>query len=276
MVSQTLRRITRRLRFEARNFPTRMRNLVAASLPEDYLYERGWISMSASIRNMERNGFLPGSIIDVGAYHGDWSRMARRIFPNAPIYMVEANPQNSSLLSTVATQVGRAESRIALLGASPAASVPFYVMETGSSVLPENTSIPRTTAELPMTTLDSLVYLNAAREPLPSPHFLKLDVQGFELEVLRGAEQVLANTEAAILEVSLMQYNQGAPLLAEVVMFMQNRGFLVYDVCGLYRRESDQTLYMVDLLFVRENSALRSRKLFWNREAEFETAPVCG
>jgi hypothetical protein len=52
---------------------------------------------------------------------------------------------------------------------------------------------------------------------------------------------------------------------------MDARGFALYDVTGFYRRESDAALYMVDLLFVLANSALRSKKQFWNLEAQFET-----
>jgi FkbM family methyltransferase len=246
-----------------------MKDYMLSGLSEDYKYQRGLISMSASIHNMRRNGFCPALIVDIGAFQGDWSRMARCIYPNVPIYMVEANPEKKPLLSAAIREIGQAEYRIALLGPQPAASVPFYVMGTGSSVLPENTSIPRSTAQLAMITLDTLIV--ASKAPL-GPYFLKLDVQGFELEVLRGAEQVLRNTEAALLEVALLEYNRSAPQLAEVIAFMRSREFVVYDISGLFRRESDSTLYMVDLLFVRETSALRSSKPFWNLEAKFQTA----
>src|ERR1700687_4549123 len=127
------------------------------------------------------------------------------------------------------------------------------------------TSMPRSTVQLPMDTLDNLI-----SEASHGPYMLKLDVQGFELEVLRGADRVLKNTEVCLLEVALMEYNHGAPLLAEVVAFMASRGFVVYDISGMFRRESDNALYMVDLMFAHKDSALRSQKRFWTREAEFE------
>jgi FkbM family methyltransferase len=195
--------------------------------------------------------------------------MARRIYPNVPICMLDANPEKEPFLAAAVREIGAADYRIALLGANPTESVAFHVRGTGSSVLPENTATPSSIAQLPMTTLDRVLM---AGKPYPAPYFLKLDVQGFELEVLRGAEQVLQNTEVALLEVSLLEYNQGAPLFAEVVAFMQSRGFVVYDIAGFYRRESDDALYMVDLLFTRESSALRSKKRFWNLEAQFEAA----
>jgi FkbM family methyltransferase len=271
MLTRTMKRIARRLKFEAQRLPTLVKDRVLASLSDDFMYQRGMIKMSASLRNMQRDGFTPASIIDIGAYHGDWSRMARSIYPDTPIYMIEANPEKESVLASASREIGQTEYRIALLGPRRAAAVPFNVMETGSSVLPEKTSIPRSTALLSMTTLDALF---ADDPPLPRPHFLKLDVQGYELEVLSAGEDVLANTEAVLLEVALLEYNEGAPLFAEVIAFMQARGLVVYDICGCLRRECNHTLYMTDLLFVQKNSRLRSSKPFWNREAAFETERV--
>lgn len=106
---------------------------------------------------------------------------------------------------------------------------------------------------------------------LPAPYLLKLDVQGFELEILSGAEETLRCAQAVLLEVSLLEYNVGAPLFADVVAFMKARDLVAYDIAGFYRRESDNALYMVDLLFVPANSPLRAKKRFWNWEAQFET-----
>lgn len=264
-------RILRRLKLECRLVPGRIREWLLSCLSEDYLFRRGMISMPASIRNMRKNGFHPATIIDIGAYHGDWSRMARSIFPEAAIYMFDANQDQDSILTAACLEIGRAKHRIALLGSGRSDQVNFYVMETGSSVLFENTSMPRSSRRLEMSPLDDLLL---AEEPPAGPYFMKLDVQGFELEVLRGAERVLANTEVAQLEVSLLPYNEGAPLLAEVVAFMRERGFIAYDVCGFYRRETDDALYMLDLLFAREGSALRSQKPFWNLEAQFDKTLV--
>jgi FkbM family methyltransferase len=262
-----VKRVIRRLNFEAGRVPARTREWMLSRVSEQQLFRRGMISMPASLRNMQRNGFRPGSIIDVGAYQGDWSRMARRIFPEAPIYMFEANEDKDPILAATCQEIGGAKHRIALMGPRASEMVDFYVMETGSSVLSENTAMPRSSRRLPTNTLDNLLFETG---PPPGPYFIKLDVQGFELEVLRGADRVLGNTEVAQLEVALLPYNQGAPLLAEVVAFMLARGFLAYDVCGFYRRESDDALYMVDLLFVREGSSLRSKKPFWNLESQFE------
>lgn len=271
MLARTIKRISRRAALEGRALPNRVKDRLLSGLGEDYKYQRGMVGMRASLVNLRRNGFSPAAILDVGAYRGDWSRMARGIYPGVPIYMLEANPETEPFLATASREIGAADFRIALLGPKPAAAVEFHIRGTGSSVLPENTATPYSIAQLPMTTLDQVLL---AAQPYPAPYFLKLDVQGFELEILRGAERVLQNTEAALLEVSLLEYNQGAPLFAEVVAFMEARNLVVYDVSGFFRRESDGALFRIVLLFVRQSSALRSKKRFWNWEAGLDISPA--
>jgi len=112
-----------------------------------------------------------------------------------------------------------------------------------------------------MKTLDSVV----AWRKMIGPILLKADVQGYELEVLRGANETLRNIEVILLEVATLPYNIGAPLFSEVVAFMADRRFVVYDFCHLHRRQSDNAAFQVDVLFVREESALRSEKPFFCR-----------
>ena len=106
-----------------------------------------------------------------------------------------------------------------------------------------------------MTTLDEVV-----GSVITSPQLLKLDVQGYEVEVLKGATRILAHTEVALLEVSLIEYNAGSPLFAEVIACMSNAGFAAYDICGYARRESDRALFQVDMLFVRLDELVARQK----------------
>jgi hypothetical protein len=113
-----------------------------------------------------------------------------------------------------------------------------------------------------MDTLDNIT----AETSLRSPLLLKLDVQGFELEVLKGASQTLALSEIVIMEASLLPYNDGSPLFAEVIAFMNKEGFVAFDFCGQLRRESDCALFQTDVAFVRRESNLRAPRRFWLSE----------
>lgn len=222
-------------------------------------FRNGQITMFGSIENLREAGFVPQAIIDVGANVGDWARAVGAIFPAATIRMIEAQPELTCDLQAAVHHLGdRANYEITLLGAEPAEGVPFYKIGTGSSVMEELTNLKKDVVTLAMRRLDDLESLRH----LAGPIFLKLDVQGYEMEVLKGGERVLAETEVVLMEVSLLPYNKGAPLMPEVVAFMDARGFTPYDFCGQLRRVSDRALFQTDVIFVKKDSALRQHRRF--------------
>lgn len=205
-------------------------------------------NMDLGLRKLAKRGLMPERIVDAGAFQGDWSRMAHAIWPAAAQIMIEANPDKKPLLETVSSAL-EAELHVALLGAEEGREETFYIMESGSSVFEENSPLDRNAQTIPTRQLDTLL---AGRRV----DFLKVDVQGFELEVLRGAREILQSVQAVLLEVSLIQVNKGAPLMAEVVGFMAERGFEVGDILEIHHRPLDRATNQADLLFVPRGSPL--------------------
>lgn len=223
----------------------------------------GLPSVAGLLENLKRNGFSPKTIVDVGAYVGDWSQMASSIFPCANVIMIDGNPENEASLQSAQRRIGPASQySILLLGPEARSGVPFYVLGQGSSVLEELTSFNRDEVRLPMGTLDGLL----ENRVIAAPTLLKLDVQGFEIEVLRGGTRALACAEVVILETALLPYNRGAPLFPDVVGFMRSAGFAVYDFCGQARRQTDHALFQTDVAFVKLSSTLRAPRRFWLHE----------
>jgi FkbM family methyltransferase len=257
-----------RLRILVALLPPKLRRRLTIALlnmaGDDLKLALGVPSLQSVLRNMQRVGFSPKCILDIGAYHGEWTKLTSGIFTDAHFWMIEAQPQKMARLNDVARGVGADRAMVinALLGAEEKSEVEFNLMETGSSVLPENTAFPRTTTKLPMTTLDTLIAARMAGRP----DFIKIDAQGYELEVLKGGLRALGDCEACLLETSLIEYNAGSPMLADVVGFMSAHGFVVYDLCGQSRRHSDASLFQLDVMFIKEDSNLRARRKFWNHE----------
>ncbi|MGA8641403.1 FkbM family methyltransferase [Candidatus Binatus sp.] len=216
------------------------------------------MSMWWSLENLRRCGFHPANVIDVGAFVGEWTRRTRAIWPEAKYLMIEPQPNKQERLRALCDDSVSLE--WALLGSEPSASVRFHMDDFGNSSVLESVQNKCPIAEsLPMKTLDSVV----AERKMSGPILLKEDVQGFELEVLRGANETLRNTEVILLEVSTLPYNVGAPLFSDVVAFLADRRFLFYDVCHLHRRYTDEAVFQMDVLFAREDSALRAEKPFF-------------
>lgn len=209
------------------------------ALPHTYL----------SLKMLRAEGFQPRCIVDVGAYEGYWTQSVKEIFPSAKVLMVEAQQNKSDCLARVCQQSSDVQYEIALLGSQAGASVMFSEMETGSSVFEEQSDFPRQRNMRVTSTLD----LIAERLKLEHIDFLKLDVQGYELEVLKGGSTVLSRCACVLLETSIAAINKGCPLLPEVLAFMDRAGFRVRDLCSQLRTPKG-TLLQTDVLFVRSNS----------------------
>jgi FkbM family methyltransferase len=215
-------------------------------------------TMESGLMHLRVNGFAPKVVLDIGAYQGEWTLLCKRIWPGCSVLMLEAAPDRMPRLQQLASALGVVDARQALLGSSPRSSVAFYEQESASSVLPESAKAGQRSISLTMGTLDEAV----ADTAFAAPDFLKLDVQGYELEVLKGGRKALQSAEVALLEVNLLEIYEGAPLLHEALCFMAAEGFRAYDVCTLYRRPLDHALWQMDMIFVRSDSSLVAFKRY--------------
>jgi FkbM family methyltransferase len=244
-----------------RVLPTRIKNSIfhlsfnlARSEFERFAYDYGLApSMKFGLAAMARRGFSPRTIVDVGAFRGEWSRIARQIWPASRLVMIEPNVAHQTLLDNVARTLG-ARFHCELLGAEDGRTVHFNIMGSGSSIMNERSSISRKVEVRRLHTLDLLL------DRVESPGLLKIDAQGYELEILKGALRVLSAFEAILLEVAIIEINEGAPLLDEVVSFMKSCGFIAYDILEIHRRPLDGALNQVDIVFIRERSTLIADK----------------
>jgi FkbM family methyltransferase len=208
------------------------------------------ISTFASLRRL---GWSPIAAIDIGAYQGEWACMLRQVFPQAKVFMVEAQENKRSCLQEVSKKLSPgANYEIALVGASDGPEILFAQMETGSSVYHETSHVPRVLRSMRLVKLDTLLQRHPA---FAQANFLKIDVQGYELEVLKGSPMLCEQLDAIMLEVSLLAVNSGAPSFLDVMIFMNSIGFHIFDFCGEVRR-TDGVLWQVDLLFVRKDGPI--------------------
>lgn len=210
-------------------------------------------SHEGTLHTLKRLGWEPRNAIDVGAYCGTWTKLFSSVFPKTSILMVEPQESKIELLTDIAIRSeGRVRYETALLGANDGSTVEFFEAEGGSSVYHERSNAFRKTRSKTLVRLDTLL---ADHPTFQQADIIKLDTQGYELEILQGAEILLSNVDVVFLETSLIPVIENAPLLAEVVRFMEERDFCVFDFCDQIRRK-DGTLWQTDLVFINNRCDL--------------------
>jgi FkbM family methyltransferase len=215
-------------------------------------------SVRTSLVALRRNGFSPKVVLDIGAYRGEWTQLCKEVWRDSAVLMIEAQPSRLPALEAVARIMSDVAVKQAVLGPKANPAVPFYEQDSASSVLPETSKRHQVSIPLEMRTLDDVT----AHTTFAEPDFIKVDVQGYELDVLRGGGRTLTTAEVVILEVNLLEIYEGAPLLQDVVNFMADAGLRAYDVCTLYRRPKDLALWQLDMIFVRGGSQLIASKAY--------------
>jgi FkbM family methyltransferase len=184
--------------------------------------------------------------------------MAAEPFPSARFFLIEPQVEMKPRLEAFCRR--HPGSRWFQAGAAAAPGELTLIVgadDSGSSFLtdpsPEGERSGRG-RRVPVVTIDSLLEEGA----IVTPDLVKLDVQGFELEALRGGQRLFGPAEAFIVETSLYRFLPGIPLFHEVVAFMVERDYYAYDLAGSLRRPYDRALGQVDVCFARRSGILRA------------------
>ncbi len=186
------------------------------------------------------------TVFDIGANKGEWSQERQQHFPNARFVLFEANPLHRPEL-----EASGLEFYISALTRPGITEVEFFSRDDdagsqGGSIYKETTAHYDAieAVRLPATTLDAV----AADHALPMPDFVKLDVQGAELDIIAGGQQVLRGARFVLMEMPLMEYNRGAPSISEYLVCMSDLGFAPITVSELHYN-SRGVIIQMDFLF---------------------------
>jgi len=229
---------------------------IGNSIPRRWKRALKWQLMipdaGASLELLRRKGFAPRQVLDIGAYVGDWTRMCKDVWPGASVCMFEPQPDKKARLEELCRSLPGLTLRAALLSDASGQEVDFNLAETGSSALSLRSKPGAPQIRLRTQTLSEAV----GGTQFARPDLIKVDVQGAEIKVLEGGQDVLAAAEVVMLEVSLIEEYSGGPLFADVIAYMAQRGLVVHDICTIFRNRVSQSMNEADVIFVRRGSSL--------------------
>ncbi len=202
-------------------------------------------------------GRPPRVIFDVGAFYGTWTVLAKSIFPKAEVHAFEPLEQlRGQFLDRTACLNNVTYHQIAAGATSGDKRMELANFLDSSSLLPmtekqmsEFKTRPTGSASVRMERLDDY----ALKHSLPMPDLIKLDLQGYEVEALRGAMKCLSSAQAVISEVSFAEFYKGQCLFEELVGFLASCGFRTR-AFGAKTKLGDRLL-QTDILF--ENADAR-------------------
>ncbi len=202
-----------------------------------------------------RQGIIPQTIIDVGANVGQFAVACAKIFPGVAVHSFEPLPHCLKQLGRNVARLGVRVYPVALGEHAGEATIHVNSHSHSSSILslgdrhrqafPDAREIQA--IRVPVSTLDR----ELESVSLENPVLLKLDVQGYEPQVLNGATETLKRVDYVILEASFRPLYEGEKVFIEIARMMEDRGFeFLRPVAWLSDPHNGEVLQM-DALFAR-------------------------
>lgn len=192
----------------------------------------GEIEHVKTLRSIGKNF---NTIIDIGANKGQFVLVARKCFPEAMIYSFEplAEPARSfrrifaddTLTTLHEMAIGPTEGeQIIHISKSNDSSSLLPISDLQSRIFPGTEEVA--TRSITITPLENVI----SEEKIESPALLKIDVQGYELEVLKGCKSLLNQFDYVYVECSFVELYEGQALAHEVIKYLGRRHFILESI----------------------------------------------
>jgi FkbM family methyltransferase len=202
----------------------------------------------------------PKLVIDIGANRGQFALAARKCFPDAKIVSFEPLKEPASSFRRLFSSDPKVSLHEIAIGPDDKRTI-IHVShaDDSSSLLPIGTRqselFPGTQEReqriINVRSLDGVI----CREDMEETALLKIDVQGFEKEVLDGCKALLPYFSHIYIECSFVELYCGQALAHEIISFLSKSGFVL---SGIYNLYYDKTGIAIqgDFLFKNKNISI--------------------
>lgn len=200
------------------------------------------------------------TIVDIGANKGQFAIVARAIFPEAYIYSFEPLSHPYEIFKKLFLGDTKVKLfKFAVSDTSGETEIHLSKREDSSSLLPisdkQNEIFPGT-FEIGIEKISAKRLADVLRpSEIIQPALLKIDVQGFEMNVLKGSEEFLSSFKYIYSECSYVELYKGQVLFSEINNYLTRKGFLKKFECNT-SYDTEGNIIQSDFLFENINNAL--------------------
>lgn len=211
--------------------------------------------------NIKTMGFSPKHIIDVGANHGAWTRETLKHFPNAYYTLLEPQKWLQTSFQDLLNTNSKIEVHAVGAGAETGSFL-FTLVNRDDSCSFRYTKEEAEKEgfkqiEIPVVTLNKLV---SKMPNVPVPDLIKIDAEGLDIEVLKGADTLFGKTEVFMVEASV-NCKMFDNSVMNMINFMDQKGYTLFEITDLNRPFVPNVLWLVELVFVKKGGVLDTYKM---------------
>lgn len=198
------------------------------------------------------------TLVDIGANRGQFSLVSSVVNHQALIYAFEPLSEPANIFRKIFA--GNAKVKLVQCAVGPEDSqaiIHVSKQDDSSSILPiterQYELFPGTQEKEVRKTEIYPLHRVLSKEEIIPPALLKIDVQGYEQQVLQGSESLLSCFHYIYVECSFYELYQGQALAYQVIDYLQDRGYIlsgIYNLCY----DSSGIAIQGDFLFTNENS----------------------
>jgi FkbM family methyltransferase len=205
------------------------------------------------------------TIFDIGANSGHFSKEMRQRFPEAAIHAFEPLPDcietltkefkddQKFILHRCALGSSRTETEIQVSSFHPSSSL-LPMSSTHKNLYPKSASSKPLT--IPVRTLDEEVPIGARTGGI----LAKIDVQGFESEVLAGGSETFKAVSVIYIENSFIELYQGQKLFSEITTQLLSMGFAYFGHTHRHYNEKTHEPLYEDSVYIRKELLTENEK----------------
>jgi FkbM family methyltransferase len=204
-------------------------------------FAKSALSHRNALQRIKGRGVQASTVIDLGAARGEWSKMARTVWPDAKAHLIEANHHWERDLHALAADPAYS---YVIAAAGPAKGVGHFQFSPDPFGGAGTSADDPKGVRVPQISVDG----ECREKGLKGPFLLKFDTHGFEREIIKGCTETFKSTSLICIEA----YNFGDrekrfPAMLEL---LEDLGFRCIDIGEPLFRDYDKSFWQIDFFLV--------------------------